>query len=399
MLNTVDSNAMVRAGYSDRTAALLAQIADLAYIKFEDRTERDLRRIALEIREAESFEAGEALLKTNIDKLKESENSLDLKQQLKNLGLDEFRVYNNPLTHTQTILAWSGPDVEIAHTGKKVAILAFRGSEMVPDGWIRNFSLGDMQLHDDGNCFQVHQGFFEGFKSVQKTIEQDLKDLLNGNNGYGLYITGHSLGSALAMIATHQITHKNNTCDPQHATGDEHLFDSEIESNRLFGCYTFGAPRVAGEGFAQSIKPPVYRIVHANDIVARVPPVIVPFALRKIIEFAGNWLPLASYPLKKLLPYLIAVCAPFKTWKGKLLVSRDILSVSEPFVHHGDMRYIRKRPNSQGQVLVLSNPSLWTLFRKWLDNWDDWQSLYKDHELKTYVSKLKKYSSQRNSQP
>ena len=241
---------------------------------------------------------------------------------------------------------------------------------MVPDDWIRNFSLGDMQLHDDGNCFQVHQGFFEGFKSVQKTIEQDLKDLLNGNNGYGLYITGHSLGGALAMIATHQITRKNNTCDPQHATGDEHLFDSEIESNRLFGCYTFGAPRVAGEGFAQSIKTPVYRIVHANDIVARVPPV--------------------SYLLKKLLPYLIAVCAPFKTWKGKLLVSRDILSVSEPFVHHGDMRYIRKRPNSQGQVLVLSNPSLWTLFRKWLDNWDDWQSLYKDHELKTYVSKLKK---------
>jgi hypothetical protein len=65
----------------------------------------------------------------------------------------------------------------------------------------------------------------------------------------GLYITGHSLGGALAQIAS-----------------------AVLERDNLAACYTFGSPRVGTERFDREVKCPHYRLVNDWDIVPGVPP-------------------------------------------------------------------------------------------------------------------------------
>jgi alpha-beta hydrolase superfamily lysophospholipase len=61
-----------------------------------------------------------------------------------------------------------------------------------------------------------------------------------------LFLTGHSLGGALATLAASRW--------PARA------------------CYTFGAPRVGDGAFARTLRAPLYRVVNGQDVVPRVPP-------------------------------------------------------------------------------------------------------------------------------
>ena len=72
-----------------------------------------------------------------------------------------------------------------------------------------------------------------------------------------LFITGHSLGGALAMIAAKKITHKGGNA----------------------ACYTFGSPRVGDEVWISNIKTPLYRVVNAADCVTMLPPGAVPIEI------------------------------------------------------------------------------------------------------------------------
>jgi len=65
----------------------------------------------------------------------------------------------------------------------------------------------------------------------------------------GLYITGHSLGGALAQIASAAFARDN-----------------------LAACYTFGSPRVGVANFDLEIKCPHYRLVNDWDVVPGLPP-------------------------------------------------------------------------------------------------------------------------------
>jgi triacylglycerol lipase len=94
----------------------------------------------------------------------------------------------------------------------------------------------------DGSC-KVHAGF-------QRAINYVLDDVLEFVNELSttrkeLYITGHSLGGALAILFG---THLDNT-----------------------GTYTFGCPRVLGKGGNALTKGPVFRIEELHDIVTRIP--------------------------------------------------------------------------------------------------------------------------------
>jgi triacylglycerol lipase len=61
-----------------------------------------------------------------------------------------------------------------------------------------------------------------------------------------VYITGHSLGAAMATIAA-----------------------TRYQPEELF---TFGSPRVGGHKFIRNIKCPHLRFMNNNDIVCRIPP-------------------------------------------------------------------------------------------------------------------------------
>jgi len=94
---------------------------------------------------------------------------------------------------------------------------------------------------------KVHHGFLSAFRSVESLIRADLD--ANVPETLGLYITGHSLGGALAQIAS-----------------------AAFARDSLAACYSFGSPRVGGMTFDYEVKCPHYRVVNAWDLVPAIPP-------------------------------------------------------------------------------------------------------------------------------
>jgi triacylglycerol lipase len=189
-----------RAAYSDRMAWIMAHMAKLAYIPFE---ESDLGMEQLEY----SLQSG----------------WFNLMKTFNKKGTQAFLAKND-----------------------EFAVLAFRGTQ--PTRWedVRTDLRALKQKTIEG---KVHKGFKEAFDDVRDEIF-DIVDKSIGKD-LPLYITGHSLGAALATVATQELEEK---------------FDDLIAA-----CYTFGSPRVGDGKYEKSIKAPFYRIVNTIDIVTLVP--------------------------------------------------------------------------------------------------------------------------------
>ena len=122
-------------------------------------------------------------------------------------------------------------------------MLAFRGTEKKVSDWLTDARCVPTVL-DKG---KVHTGFWTAFtknkdaqnRTVKEIVEEILQrpEALDGNNKLlPLFITGHSLGGALALLAT-----------------------KLVAPNVTGACYTFGGPRIANYEFFQHIKTPVFR--------------------------------------------------------------------------------------------------------------------------------------------
>lgn len=148
----------------------------------------------------------------------------------------------------------------------------------------------------------------------------------------------------------------------------------ELGPESAGACYTFGQPRVARFEFSRWIKTPIYRVVNSNDLVPRVPP---------------------AYLMTILVAALTILNVPLLG-----LLSRLIRKV-ERYVHHGDLRYLRRTPGDDfSDVRVVSNPSvvyrtLWyisALIR-------DWRSPVSNHDINLYAGKLAAYARRRLNGP
>ncbi len=187
---------VLRAAYSDRTAWLMARCSQLAYVEFESGQEPQLR-------------AG-----------------------LQELGL----TYLQPFSKNATCAYLA--------RNEHFAVLAFRGTT-------KDFRtiLADIKIRFYRDKFgaRTSTGFSEAYKFVQQEIAKAVDTL---EPDLPLYITGHSLGGALAAIASTRI----------------------LPSDRVAACYTYGCPRVGdGEFTLQLWKVPVYRQVHRSDVVPHAP--------------------------------------------------------------------------------------------------------------------------------
>lgn len=141
---------------------------------------------------------------------------------------------------TQAFLAGNG----------QIAILAFRGTE--PDelkDWVTDAEFAQVS-HPWG---QVHAGFDLALEQVWAKISAALPAFLA--QGQTLWITGHSLGAALAALAVARLLQADKA---------------------VHGLYTFGQPRTGDEEFTQAFdsrfKNRAFRFVNKEDIVTRVPP-------------------------------------------------------------------------------------------------------------------------------
>jgi hypothetical protein len=100
---------------------------------------------------------------------------------------------------------------------------------------------------------KVHEGFACALGSVEEELEEAMKAW--GEDARTVFFAGHSLGGALAMLAGARM--QNAECRMQNWV------------------YTFGQPRVGNRAWAAwydgRLRERSFRVVHAEDVVPRVP--------------------------------------------------------------------------------------------------------------------------------
>ena len=199
---------LLRAAYSDRMAWVCASMSHLAYDRFE---------------------------------LNDAELNRQFEAKLESGGFKLIDTFNSDKTGTQAFLASNGDFV----------VLAFRGTEK---NW-RDVQTDILSRRVRTSSGRIHAGFRQAYESVRPEIEKSLKKI----GKLPLYITGHSLGGALATVATER-----------------------LESNPRFefqvaACYTFGSPRVGNAEYDPNIKSSFFRVVNTVDIVTVIPLLVMGF--------------------------------------------------------------------------------------------------------------------------
>lgn len=123
-------------------------------------------------------------------------------------------------------------------------VVALRGTDQVID-WVTNTSVSHVKAYGG----YAHRGFSDSLNEVWQEIKARVEALLD--NGQTVWVTGHSLGGALATLTAAR------------------LAEAGIEPH--ITC-TFGAPRCFDPRAASGYLPRLYRFVNKGDLVPTVPP-------------------------------------------------------------------------------------------------------------------------------
>lgn len=131
-------------------------------------------------------------------------------------------------------------------TGKTVH-LAFRGT-CTPIGEMNDLDIRTKTVYDD---VEVHAGFYNQYLSIKPQILTYLSEHSTFDN---VRVAGHSLGGALAMIASANL--------------------GEMFPTTYISCHTFGCPRTGNAGFARWFQKNVdesYRVTNKQDPIPMIP--------------------------------------------------------------------------------------------------------------------------------
>ncbi len=141
------------------------------------------------------------------------------------------------LGDTQGFVAWDASCV----------LLSYRGTESIGD-WLLNVSIAPAERPYG----RVHGGFSAGFETVRGLVENALGEA--NLDTKRLWLTGHSLGGALATITAAEW----------------------VDQRPVTGIYTFGQPKAVGARPARLLRQRYqgrfHRFVNDDDIVPGVPP-------------------------------------------------------------------------------------------------------------------------------
>lgn len=179
--------------------------------------------------EATKFNITNAWWMAEFSRLVYIEDVKFIKKTLKKIGFPKVKFFDI-----------EGSQALVAHNDESI-IVAFAGTEL--DEGFEDI-LVDLEFYptkaEKGGY--VHKGFKRGLDYIWDDILKYVRPLLENRS---LWYTGHSLGAALATLATSRLPAQ--------------------------GTYVFGSPRVGSKGFEKNLRSPVYRIAKSRDIVTRIP--------------------------------------------------------------------------------------------------------------------------------
>ncbi len=172
-------------------------------------------------------------------------------EQLETVGFSQFAWLEN------------GPHAGFCCVKNGVRIIVFRGTRALKfsqaDGipalliqaknWVRDWTTN---LTATTKPATIGGNAHSGFHDAVDALKPQLNTWLASTSGKATFFTGHSLGAAMAVIAS--------------------SFDYDEKTNHC-AAYTFGSPCVGDESFARGVteKLQVYRHVFMSDIVPNLP--------------------------------------------------------------------------------------------------------------------------------
>ena len=170
-----------------------------------------------------------------------------VRNALANWGFDAPRMFERAEA-AQAFLTVAGD--------KSVALLAFRGTEKKLEDWKADAAFAPKA--SPTGIGRTHHGFTEALGQVYDEVTKELRNCMGQNTL--LYITGHSLGGALATLMAERL--------------------AADKTPGVHSVHTFGSPRVGDPEFTQAYHQALghctYRIVNGEDPVTRVPPRVIP---------------------------------------------------------------------------------------------------------------------------
>ncbi|WP_114326664.1 lipase family protein [Candidatus Colwellia aromaticivorans] len=324
-----------RAAYSDRTSWLLAEFSRLVYEELPQ--EKNVGTLISDIKNL--VDTGkvdtefDGLVKDLIERSGRNKSNVEAILETNKIRLVDSFVKGE----TEALLA------EICNGEESFLVLSFRGTSSAKDA----FTDAKLMLQPAIGGGLAHKGFHDGIHLILDDVRNSLSEQ---GNTKPLYITGHSLGGAWAMLATKYLQEFN-----------------------IGATYTFGCPRAADDEFYENVRSPVYRVVHRADIVTRLP---FGYGMR----FSLN--------LLRLIP--INGSKRLSEWLRKKLAG---------YTHYGNLVYIQgelKTTAKPCSVTVKHSPNIFIVLEDfWKQIVSTFGNVAKDHFIINYCEKLAQIAKDR----
>ena len=240
-----------------------------------------------------------------------------------------------------------------------MVFLAFRGTEPTDFRDIKTDVKAKLEsVKLDGGNVDFHSGYLESLRLLEGDITKKLETVAYDQ----LFITGHSLGGALAIAFTRLHAASTNGA-----------------------CYTFGAPPVGAVEVQNGLKTPVYEIINEIDIVPRLP---------------NPWLIGATSLLLKLLRLVLklftvtAKLLASSKWDDKLA---EYVEMMTRYRHPGYRSYL---VGSSSAARLRYNVSAYDRFGWWWSmiwktRFTKFRKMVSDHSIDVYIEKLKTHALRR----
>jgi len=216
----------------------------------------------------------------------------------------------------------------------RLGILSFRGTE--PANAINWLTDTDVVEKPFGKGL-VHQGFFANLEAIWEVIVRTLEKAVRPEDGERrplerLYITGHSLGGGMAVLAAARLILEK---------------DSRL-GGLLHGIYTFGQPAVGNAAFADEWAPQfgqrLHRHIYAHDVVPHLPPAsfgrFVHFGSERVAAAPNEPWRIAKAPLRLARLLVVAVASSAISFVTRRLPVLDFVPLPYSLDDHSPARYL-----------------------------------------------------------